>query len=193
MADTITIPPALANDPRFSILAQIAIEAFQLDLTPLMVYLVDIVDVSVLPFLAEQFSLVGDGWELAATEAAQRALIKASIQIHQKKGTPWAIRQLFLLLGLGGVDIDEGRSGYVRDGSKRRDGFPVRGDRSLRWAEYRIRCYRLLTVEQATVARQMLANIAPARCFLFDIDFTAAALIRNGVARRDGSYTRGLV
>lgn len=190
---TMPLPPALASDERFKVLGQIALEAFQIDLSSLLVYLVDNVDASVLPYLAEQFSLIGDGWELASTETAQRKMIKAAVEIHQHKGTPWAVKQVFVLLGLGDVDIDEGRSGYRRDGTMRRDGFPMRGERPAHWAEYRVRCHRLLSVHQAALARKLLANIAPARCQLIEIDFSSAALIRNGFARRDGSYTRGTV
>jgi phage tail P2-like protein len=189
---TFPLPPALATDPRFKVLAQIALEAFDIDLSPLLVYLIDTVDVSVLPYLAEQFSLIGDGWELATNEAAQRSMLKSAIEIHRYKGTPWAIKQVFISLGLGEVDIDEGRSGYRRDGAMKRDGFAVRGERSARWAEYRIRCHRLLSVQQAALARKLLASMAPARCLLVGIDFSDAALIRNGFARRDGTYTRGV-
>ncbi len=43
--DKLLPPPPLASDERFSILANIAAERFaQLDLTALMVYLVDLVD-----------------------------------------------------------------------------------------------------------------------------------------------------
>lgn len=187
------LPPPLAGDARFQVLSQIALEAFDVDLSPLLVYLVDTVDVSVLPHLAEQFSLVGDGWELAETESAQRDLVKAAIGIHLHKGTPWAVRQVFAVLGLGEVEILESRSGFQRDGTVCRDGYAVRGDRSVRWAEYRIRINRLLTVQQATLARTLLASVTPARCLLVDIDFSSAALIRNGFAVRDGSYSRGLV
>lgn len=187
------LPPALATDERFKILGQLAIEAFEIDLTPLLIYLADAVDVAVLPYLAEQFSLMGDGWELASTENAQRNMIKAAIAIHKHKGTPWAVKQVFVQLGLGEVDIEEGRSGYRRDGTMRRDGFVIRGERSAHWAEYRILCRSLLTVQQAAIARRLLENVAPARCALCEINFSSATLIRNGFAVRNGSYTRGSV
>ncbi|MBJ3229650.1 phage tail protein I, partial [Salmonella enterica subsp. enterica serovar Stanley] len=51
--DKLLLPPPLASDERFSILANIAAERFaQIDLTALLVYLVDIVDASALPSLA---------------------------------------------------------------------------------------------------------------------------------------------
>ncbi len=61
--DKLLPPPPLASDERFSILANIAAERFaQLDLTALMVYLVDLVDASALPALAEQFHV--QGWKV---------------------------------------------------------------------------------------------------------------------------------
>ncbi len=59
--DKLLLPPPLASDERFSILANIAAERFaQIDLTALLVYLVDIVDASALPSLAEQFHVGND-------------------------------------------------------------------------------------------------------------------------------------
>lgn len=189
MADGfITLTPALANDERFKVLSQLAVEAYQIDLSMTLVYLVDIVDASVLPYLAEQFSLMGDGWELASTESAQRRMIKDAIPIHQYKGTIWSIKRIFYLLGFGEIEIDEGRSGRRRDGKTRRDGFTIRGDRSAHWAEYRIRCFAPLNAQQVALAKRMLANVAPARCLLVDISSPVA---RNGRVKRDGKHRRG--
>lgn len=193
MAD-LMLPPALAADPSMAALATIVNERLAaLPLSAVLVMLFDTVNASALPHLAEQFSLLVDGWELASTEVAQRKMIKAAVEIHRHKGTPWAVKQAFLLLGLGEVEIDEGRSGYRRDGTMRRDGFPMRGEHEAHWAEYRVRCHRQLTVQQAALARKLLANIAPARSELIEINFSSAALIRNGFAVRDGRYTRGSV
>lgn len=193
MADALLLPPALAGDERFRTLGKLATRISETDLSPLLVYLVDTVNVTVLRSLAEQFSLIGDGWELAETELARRQLLKGAIELHRYKGTPWAVRQVFRMLDLGEIEIEEGRSGYCRDGTRRREGFAMRGERHDNWAWYRIKCHRQLTVQQAEAARRLLASIAPARCHLYEIDFTDAALIRNGFARRDGTYTRGSV
>lgn len=188
------LPPSLATDPRFAALESLTGRLSSLDLLPLLVYLVDVVDPSALPYLAEQFSLIGaDGWTLAETESARRALISSAIELHSHKGTPFAIREVFRLLGLGEVVIEEGRSGYCRDGTRTRDGFSMRGEKHDNWAEYRILTNRLLSVQQAEAARHMLAAFAPARCHLYEINFSDAALIRNGFARRDGTYSRGSV
>ncbi|WP_432719831.1 phage tail protein [Jeongeupia wiesaeckerbachi] len=193
MADELLQPP-LASDARFQVLGDLASRLNDIDLSPLLVYMIDSVDASALYALAEQFSLTdSDGWALAETETAQRALIKRAIEIHRYKGTPWAVREVFRLLGLGEIEIEEGRGGYRRDGTCRRDGFAIRGTKADQWAVYRIKCFRQLSIKQAEEARRMLASVAPARCALFEIDFSAAALIRNGFARRDGTYTRGSI
>ena len=147
---------------------------------------------SALQHVAERFSLTDEpSWELAETDAVRRQLLRRAFELHRYKGTPYAIRMVFRLLGLGEVDILEGRGGRKRDGRWGRDGFAVRGDASMQWAVYRIVCYRRLTVMQADAARRMLASLVPARCALFDIDFSKAVLIRNGIARRDATYSRG--
>lgn len=193
MADAnLPLPPVLSTDARFKLLAQIALEAFQIDLSPLLVNLVDTVDASVLPYLAEQWSLMGDGWELAQNESARRKMLRTATQIHQRKGTPWAIRQMFALLGFGNIEIEEGRGGYRRDGTiSRNSGWAVRGDASVRWAEYRIKVHKMLTLQQEDLLKRLLNNvIAPARCCLVSIDYVPAMLVRDGTAKRDGTYRR---
>ena len=191
MADQLLLPPPLAGDERFRVLGQLAARVSEVDLSPLLVYLVDTVDASALPVLAEQFHLLGEGWELAPNEDERRLLIKTSIELHRHKGTPYAVRLIFRVLGMGEIDLIEGRGGYRRDGTCRREAFYVRGDSSEHWAVYRVVCYQLITTHQALLARSMLETVAPVRCLLYDIDFSSAALVRNGYALRDGTYSRG--
>lgn len=103
--DKLLLPPPLASDERFSILANIAAERFaQIDLTALLVYLVDIVDASALPSLAEQFHVQElEGWLFAANEQEKRELIKQAIELHKYKGTPWAVRRVLEILSLPGT------------------------------------------------------------------------------------------
>ncbi|MGC6751651.1 phage tail protein I, partial [Escherichia coli] len=100
--DKLLPPPPLASDERFSILANIAAERFaQLDLTALMVYLIDQVDASALPALAEQFHVQGlEGWLLTTDEREKRELIKQAIELHKYKGTIWAVRRVLEILSL---------------------------------------------------------------------------------------------
>ncbi|EKE2600359.1 phage tail protein I [Salmonella enterica] len=103
--DKLLLPPPLASDERFSILANIAAERFaQIDLTALLVYLVDIVDASALPLLAGQFHVQGlEGWLFAVNEQEKRELIKQAIELHKYKGTPWAVRRVLEILSLPGT------------------------------------------------------------------------------------------
>ncbi|VYU52380.1 phage tail protein I [Metakosakonia massiliensis] len=103
--DKLHLPPPLARDERFSLLANIAAERFaQMDLTALLIYLVDLVDASALPSLAEQFHVQGlEGWLFARNEKEKRELIKQAIELHKYKGTPWAVRRVLEILSLPGT------------------------------------------------------------------------------------------
>lgn len=103
--DKLLLPPPLTSDERFSVLANIAAERFaQIDLTALLVYLVDIVDASALPSLAGQLHVQGlEGWLFAANEQEKRELIKQAIELHKYKGTPWAVRRVLEILSLPGT------------------------------------------------------------------------------------------
>lgn len=74
-----------------------------LDVSKLLVYLVDTVNVSALPHLAEQFHLLGnEGWLFASTEQEKRNLIKNAIELHKYKGTKYALRKVLEILNLNG-------------------------------------------------------------------------------------------
>ncbi|KFK91947.1 MULTISPECIES: phage tail protein, partial [unclassified Serratia (in: enterobacteria)] len=79
MAELIPVPP-IDSDISLKALAGLAQRLSDINLTPLLVYLVDLVDSSTLPWLAEQLSLVGDGWELAESDEVRRTLIKGAIE-----------------------------------------------------------------------------------------------------------------
>ncbi|HDS5467809.1 TPA: phage tail protein, partial [Enterobacter asburiae] len=92
MAEPLQLPPPLEGDISLRALGRLAGRLDSINLEALMVYLVDIVDSSALPWLGEQFSLFGDGWELAESDDVRRSLIKSAIELHRYKGTPWSIR-----------------------------------------------------------------------------------------------------
>ena len=79
-----------------------------IDLSVLNVYDIDNVDESALYDLATQFNVLGlRGWQLAQTTARRRALIKEAIQLHQKAGTPYAVRRALALVGYPDATIEE--------------------------------------------------------------------------------------
>ena len=58
-----------------------------------------------LPWLAWAWSV--DEWDPAWSETQQRAIVGASIQLHRKKGTAWAVREALLRSGLENVRVIE--------------------------------------------------------------------------------------
>ena len=83
----------------------------EIDLGKLLVYIVDNVDASALPYLAEQFDVLGyKGLKLATTEADQRQIIKRAIELHRYKGTKWAIQEALKSIGFADIEIKE--TGY---------------------------------------------------------------------------------
>lgn len=79
-----------------------------LDLTPILIYLVDEVEPSALSRLAEQFHILGnEGWLFAEGNVqTQRRLIKNAIQIHKYKGTKYSLEKVLESLNLNGKVIE---------------------------------------------------------------------------------------
>lgn len=64
-----------------------------LDLTATLVYMVDIVPEGALIWLARQFGVMGnEGWAFTTTAEERRDLVKAAIELHRRKGTPYAVK-----------------------------------------------------------------------------------------------------
>lgn len=128
-----------------------------LDLSVLLIYLIDIVNVDALPILAEQFDILGfKGYGLASTEAEKRAVIKKAIELHRYKGTPWSIREALRTLGYPTTTIQE-RIGTVAvplDGSWRYDGSRFYGIPSSAWATFRV----IVSAVQAGVITPQIAS-----------------------------------
>lgn len=96
------LPPPLANDLRSQAFAQIAGRLSDIDLAPVLIYLIDDVDASALPQLADQFRVLGEGWDFTRNDDERRALIKRAIEIKRYRGTPWAVEQVLQVLNLPG-------------------------------------------------------------------------------------------
>ena len=87
------LQPSLQGDSRMENLARLIARLSALPVSVPIVNLFDRVDASALASLAGQFHVMGDeGWNLAGTESARRALLKRAIELHRHKGTPWAVR-----------------------------------------------------------------------------------------------------
>lgn len=150
-------------------------------------------DSAFLPFLAWENSISdAEGWQFAETEQAQRDLIERYITLHQGKGTPRVIRQLFRDLRLGEIEIIERAGDLSWDGTANFDGkYIFNGDIANGWAYYGIVLTRVITVAQAELIKQILHEITPARCQLLYLDYRSHALLWNGEINFDGTYTFG--
>lgn len=74
----------------------------------LLVYLIDTVDESALPFLAEQFDVLGyKGMRLAKTVEEKREIIKKAIEVKRHAGTTWAVREALRSIGYPDAIITE--------------------------------------------------------------------------------------
>ncbi|MEG2663573.1 MAG: phage tail protein I [Hafnia sp.] len=177
--------PPLAGHDHLKLLALLSERLQGLDLTPLLIYLIDLTESSALPWLAEQFALTGDnGWSLAESEEAKRALIKSAIELHRFKGTPWSVRQVIRNLGFGEVEL--------REGNDRLDPhIAQKYPEETRWALYQVLLSQAITNDQAALLRRTLAAFTPARCELASLDYTAAPIRYNNTARYDGKYNHG--
>ena len=148
--DLLLVPP-LARDARSQALAQLAARLSDLDLSPLLVYLVDAVPPSALPLLGEQFHVMGyEGWDLAESAPARRRLIKRAIELHRYKGTPWAIKQALATLGFTGVALQERLPG-------------------THWAEFEVEVdvtNRPVSAVTYTQIEQVINAYKPVRCHL---------------------------
>jgi hypothetical protein len=89
-----------------------------------------------LPWLSWTLSV--EAWHEAKSDDARRALILNSIEIHRRKGTPWAIRLLIRSLGFGEVDIIERVGGRTHNGTIRRDGVYPHAPLATTWATYMV-------------------------------------------------------
>jgi len=112
------LPNSIA-DARFKLLDRVAAARFSgIDLSRVLVNLVDHVEASALPALGWAFGAFGEDWNAATTDE-RRALIRRVIARRRKRGTPWAIRDALQALGHEVVIRENVRVRH--DGTVRRD------------------------------------------------------------------------
>lgn len=193
MADERLIPPGI-RDASTLALNSLIDRMGTVDLTPMLVYLVDNVVASALPHLLEQFHVAGtEGGTLAENATNRRSLIKRAIALHRIKGTPAGLKQAISDAGFGAVEIIERPGELKYNGAARYDGLHTYGPDADEWAEYHLTMSRPVTHDQAELIRALCYEFAPARCLLKNIVYTEAALRYNGAARYDGSYNYGTI
>lgn len=144
---------------------------------------------SLLPWLA--WSLQVDSWDADWSDDTRRAVIRGAIDVHRRKGTPWAIKRALINAGYGDARLSEGDSANSYDGAALHNGSESYIG-SLDWAKYRLIMDRPITNAKADQVRRLLANVAPARCHLVELVFTQIANLYDGAATYDGTYNHGV-
>lgn len=93
--------PAGIRDESNEALNDLGDRLTELDLSPLLVYLIDLVSPSALPHLMDQFHVLGmEGSRLAVSEGDRRSIIKGSFDAHRHKGTLYGVRRAIESVGL---------------------------------------------------------------------------------------------
>jgi len=95
------VASSIENIPHFVAFDLLAKQRFStMELENLLVYIIDTVDSSAIPYLAEQFDVLGyNGFRLAKNEDEQREIIKRAIELKRYKGTVWAVKEALKSIG----------------------------------------------------------------------------------------------
>lgn len=94
-----------------------------LELEKILIYMVDTVDSKALPYLAQQFDLLGlKGWNAAKTDQDRRNLIKRAIELKRYQGTNYAIIRAVQSVGYYDAEVIEGVQAFY-DGRFKHDGL----------------------------------------------------------------------
>jgi phage tail P2-like protein len=189
----------------------------QVDLSVVLMDLVDTCPADALPFLAVQFNVEGyKGMRFCQSEQDKRNLIKRAIDLHRYKGTRWAVAESLKVLGYNDVEVDDQLPGIRRDGTYQRNGTVLRN--APHWAMFRVIIYIsetftwtanlypdivTLVNEYKNVRSHLLDISAGLRINepvsvseddSWEITFIDSdnwgAVYRNGSVTRNGSYTR---
>lgn len=150
-----------------------------IDLSVLLVYMIDTVKSDALPYLAKQLDLLGyKGWLLADTEQKQRDLIKQAIELHRYKGTPWSIKEALKRVGYPDAEIEEG-VGTINyyDGTINYNGSATYGSAG-HWAFFRVlfnlqNYTQVIPANDLELVTQLILEYKNVRSHLYGVIFSA--------------------
>ncbi len=163
------IPPSSINDARTQAHVPLIERLGGIDLSPMLVYLIDEVAESALPFLAWQFDILAPWWNALAGTSSQRTLIQEAVPLHRLRGTPYSIAQIVEALGFVAPAIQEGQGAWGGSSWPSSEG----------WAVFRVNVPKQ-SVSGASIPvsaaqqSQLLSAIAfmkPQRCVLDALQF----------------------
>lgn len=170
------LPPPLKVDQSFRELAKLANDWPELnaDIVRTLAH-IQTADPVRLQHYAEWFSLSDEpAWSYALDDGARRLLAAGAVMLHRLKGTPWAVKKVLELIGMGaGTRLIEGGVQRRYDGLYSHDGSILYSGGA--WAEYSIEAdlgeTAGLDAGTGSLIRKVLAGIAPARCHLTDVRY----------------------
>lgn len=94
-----------------------------IDFSALIPLLIDTAPVEMLPYLAEQFNVLGyNGWRYADTEQKQRDMIKNAIPLKKFKGTLWSVKEALKFINVEPITIRKDPYDYYPNGLWRCNG-----------------------------------------------------------------------
>lgn len=144
-----------------------------------------------LPWLAWALSV--DEWDDAWPEHTKRDVVQKSIDLHRRKGTPWAVRNALVAMGYNHVEILEG-STYRFDATYSYDGAITYGE-DLGPYEFDVllNAGSIPTTEEQVEIERRIGYYKNARSHLRSL--VAFELFYNGAASYDGAkkYNGGIV
>ncbi|CAA9377452.1 MAG: FIG00698670: hypothetical protein [uncultured Gemmatimonadetes bacterium] len=185
MADERLLPPGIRDD-RFRALLALLDRWDEIDLLVLLANRVDSAPPELLYPLAWQFGVTGvAGWDLADTEDNRRELIRRAIELHRRKGTPWAIREALRAVGFPEVEIVEGYGRNQFDGTHLYDADITYAAEAV-WANFAVVLGAptdglAIDLARRELLRGIVENWKNARSRLVEV--------RYSTYRYDGSYT----
>jgi len=124
------LPPSIA-DARFRAFDDMAAERLAaLPLTSLLVYVLDTVEPTALPWLAWQFRALGPAWLAAADDDARRSVIRRVLIRRHHRGTHWAVEDGLDAAGFTALSWD-GRREALHDGEFAHNGAIFYGGKPI--------------------------------------------------------------
>lgn len=191
------LPSSIQNKPHLAAFDTMIEQRFiDLDFTPVLMNLVDTCSVDALPYLLKQFDVLGyKGLRfidpLSITyDTDRRELIKKAIELKKHRGTTWSIKEALKLIGITNCEIHSNASDYFHDGFYLRDGTILHALKN--WATFTLKVnaatFSTITTGLVTDIVNIVNEYKAGRSHLVRI--VGLGIMHNGIAYRDGTYTR---
>lgn len=184
---------SIKNKPHLSVFDEMMDERFKaIDLSPLIINMIDTIAENALPALLSQFNVLGfKGSRFTTTADQKRALLNQAIELHKFKGTAWSIKQALKFVGVTDCDFITGTFVFAHDGQKLRNG--TNGYTQSTWASFSLKIlsstFGVLTPEIESNIIAIVNEYKPARCKLVSVIFTA--VLRDATCFHDGVKLHG--